>query len=260
MKHQRLKLSAVLLLGLGLTGLQAQTLYVKESSGTQTAYTLSNIQKMSFSSGNLTVAKTDNSSGVYALSGLKHMNFTSTTTDIIAPTAPTNLVATSQTTSSISLSWDASTDNIGVTYYLIYKEGDKIDSVATSSYTVTGLLENTSYSFTVKARDDANNISDPSNALSAITSTTTDINDLKIATSNILNTYPNPVKDILKVDLNGLGDGTISILTLEGKLLQAQKTDGSNTVTLNLSQLVKGIYLCRYVSTTEIKTVKIIKQ
>lgn len=55
MRHKRLKLSAVLLLGLGLTGLQAQTMYVKESSGTQTAYTLSNIQKMSFSSGNLTV-------------------------------------------------------------------------------------------------------------------------------------------------------------------------------------------------------------
>src|SRR5690554_5092155 len=60
MRHKRLKLSAVLLLGLGLTGLQAQTMYVKESSGTQTAYALSNIQKMSFSSGNLTVTKTDN--------------------------------------------------------------------------------------------------------------------------------------------------------------------------------------------------------
>ena len=82
MKHKRLKLSAVLLLGLGLTGLQAQTMYVKESSGTQTAYTLSNIQKMSFSSGYLTVTKTDNSSGVFALSDLRYLNFSDITTDL----------------------------------------------------------------------------------------------------------------------------------------------------------------------------------
>ena len=82
MRHKRLKLSAVLLLGLGLTGLQAQTMYVKESSGTQTAYTFSTIQKMSFSSGNLTVTKTDNSSGVYALSDLRYLNFSNITTDL----------------------------------------------------------------------------------------------------------------------------------------------------------------------------------
>lgn len=42
MTHKKLKFSAVLLLGLGLTGLQAQTMYVKESSGTQTAYAVNN--------------------------------------------------------------------------------------------------------------------------------------------------------------------------------------------------------------------------
>ena len=82
MKHKRLKLSALLFLGLGLTGLQAQTMYVKESSGTQTAYTLSNIQKMSFSSENLTVTQTDNSSGVYALSDLRYLNFSDASTDL----------------------------------------------------------------------------------------------------------------------------------------------------------------------------------
>ena len=82
MRHNMLKISAVILLGLGLTGLQAQTMYVNESSGTQTAYTLSNIQKMSFSSGNLTVTKTDNSSGVYALINLRYLNFSDVSTDL----------------------------------------------------------------------------------------------------------------------------------------------------------------------------------
>jgi len=42
MKCRKLKLITLLLLGVGLTGLQAQTMYVKENSGTQTAYTLNN--------------------------------------------------------------------------------------------------------------------------------------------------------------------------------------------------------------------------
>ncbi len=82
MRYKKLKLSVSLLLGLGLTGLQAQTMYVKEISGTQTAYTLSNIQKMSFSSGNLTVTKADNSSEVYTLSDLRYLNFSDIPTDL----------------------------------------------------------------------------------------------------------------------------------------------------------------------------------
>lgn len=168
MRYKRLILSAVLLLGLGLTGLQAQTMYVKESSGTQTAYTLRSVQKMTFSSGNVTVQKKDNSTAVYALSDLRYLNFQ----DLI-----------------------------------------------------TGLEQ-----------------------------------PVQQGAFNLI-IYPNPVADVLNIDLTGVTTGgTISILTLEGKVLQEQKNDGVNTITLNLSQLPQGIYLCRYASTTEIKIVKIIKQ
>ena len=88
----------------------------------------------------------------------------------------------------------------------------------------------------------------------------TSVNDLRATTSNILNTYPSPVEDILNVDLTGLDAGSISILTIEGKLLQEHKTEGKSTITLNLNQLSQGLYLCRYVNENEIKTVKIIKQ
>jgi len=261
MRRKRLKLSVVLLLGFGITGLQAQTMYFKESSGTQTAYTLSSVQKITFSTENVTVQKTDNSIRMYALSDLKRLYFTDNPVDVIAPTAPTNLTTIEQTTTTISLSWNASTDNVGVTYYLIYKDGVKIDSVSTVSYTATGLSESTNYLFTVIARDAANNVSAASNVLSATTSTTTSINDLKITTSTILNTYPNPVTELLTIDLTGAATGgTISILTLEGKVLKTQKTDGENMITLDLEQLPKGIYLCRYETATEIKKVKIIKQ
>lgn len=169
MKHKRIKLSAVLLLGLGLTSLQAQTMYVKEKVGTQTAYTLSSVRKMTFTGGDVTVQKTDNSTGVYALSGLRYLNFTNLTTSITE--LPVQLVS-----------------------------GDLI-------------------------------------------------------------AYPNPITDVLNIDLRGVeGEGTISIISFDGKVLQTQQTSGASTVTLNLSQLPKGIYLCRFANTTEIKTVKIIKQ
>ncbi len=82
MKVKSLGVAALLTFTFSLSTVSAQTMYVKESSGTQTAYTLSNIQKMSFSSGNLTVTKTDNSSGVYALSDLRYLNFSDVPTDL----------------------------------------------------------------------------------------------------------------------------------------------------------------------------------
>jgi len=85
MEHKLFKLSTIILFSIGLSGLNAQTMYVKESNGTQTAYALNDIQKMSFSSGNLTVTKTDKSSGVYALSNLKYLNFSDITISLDKP-------------------------------------------------------------------------------------------------------------------------------------------------------------------------------
>ena len=90
MRNKRLKLSTLLMLGLGLTGLQAQTMYVREGNGAQTDYALSSIRTMTFSGGNVTIQKTDNSKGTYALSGLRYLNFTDLTTSITEP--PMNLV------------------------------------------------------------------------------------------------------------------------------------------------------------------------
>ncbi|RUT36321.1 alpha-amylase [Paenibacillus zeisoli] len=83
--------------------------------------------------------------------------------DTIAPTVPTNVKGTA-TTTSIALEWTASTDNVGVTGYDIYSGSVVAGSVAgtTTSFNVTGLSPNTDYSFTVKARDAANNVSDES--------------------------------------------------------------------------------------------------
>lgn len=85
MKHKRLLLNAILLMGIGLCGLEAQsTLYVKEKAGTQTPNTLSSIKKLSFPSGNLAISKKDGSTSTFALNSIRYLSFTTTSTDVQA--------------------------------------------------------------------------------------------------------------------------------------------------------------------------------
>ena len=75
--------------------------------------------------------------------------------DTTAPSGPTNLVASNTTTDSTDLTWDASTDDIGVTGYNIKEGTIVIGTTSTTNFNVTGLLPSTSYSFTVVAFDEA---------------------------------------------------------------------------------------------------------
>jgi hypothetical protein len=89
--------------------------------------------------------------------------------DTQAPTTPSGLKATSTAKNSVTLSWNASTDNAGVTGYDIFRNGVWTGSSSTTSYTATGLSANTSYSFTVKAKDAAGNVSPASSVLNVKT-------------------------------------------------------------------------------------------
>ncbi|MFE2544518.1 carbohydrate binding domain-containing protein [Actinacidiphila glaucinigra] len=90
--------------------------------------------------------------------------------DTQAPTAPSGLTSTGKTSSSVSLSWNAATDNTGVTSYDVYRGSTLATTVTGTSATVTGLAASTAYTFTVKARDAAGNTSAASNAVSVTTS------------------------------------------------------------------------------------------
>ncbi|TLS51877.1 PKD domain-containing protein [Paenibacillus antri] len=95
--------------------------------------------------------------------------------DATAPTAPTNLSSPSKTTTSVSLTWTASTDNVAVVGYDIYRNGVLCGSSTTTSYTCGNLTPNTAYSFTVKARDAVPNVSAASSALSVTTLASTNV-------------------------------------------------------------------------------------
>jgi chitodextrinase len=89
--------------------------------------------------------------------------------DTQAPTAPANLTAASVTQTSLTLNWSASTDNVGVTSYDVYQGTSKIGSVTGTTTNVTGLTAGTVYTFSVKAKDAAGNVSASSNTVNVTT-------------------------------------------------------------------------------------------
>ena len=90
-------------------------------------------------------------------------------TDTQAPTAPTSLASTAKTSTSISLSWNASTDNVAVTGYDVYANSVLKTTVSGLTATITGLTASTSYSIYVKAKDGAGNSSASSSTIAVTT-------------------------------------------------------------------------------------------
>ena len=87
------------------------------------------------------------------------------------PTRPVKLRGTADGSRAANLSWGGSTDDVGVTAYDIYQEDSRIHSVPGNRTTahVTGLRPGTVYTFTVRARDAADNSSPDSNAVDLTT-------------------------------------------------------------------------------------------
>jgi len=85
--------------------------------------------------------------------------------DTSSPSIPANLLCSKATSSSISLSWDASTDNIGVASYTIYRNNELLAQVSTINYSDNEVLPETTYEYYVIANDQAGNKSAQSDFL-----------------------------------------------------------------------------------------------
>ena len=98
-------------------------------------------------------------------------NVQATALDLEAPTNPKNLKVNDVSSDSVSLSWEAATDNVGVMGYLVYRDNQLIQTVtdADLAYTDNGLTEDTTYTYEVRAVDQAGNVSAASNAVTART-------------------------------------------------------------------------------------------
>ena len=93
--------------------------------------------------------------------------------DTTAPSVPTGLASPGKTSSSVTLSWNASTDNAGgsgVAGYDVYRNGGLVGSSTSTGYTDSGLAASTAYAYRVRARDNAGNPSAQGTQVSVTTS------------------------------------------------------------------------------------------
>ncbi len=143
---------------------------------TPTATTLSDTGLTDTTSYSYRVRATDAAGNLSAYSSIASAT-TQPPPDTIAPTIPTGLTATVTSSTQINLSWATSTDNVGVTGYLIERcqysacsNFAQINSSAITNYNDAGLMALTNYTYRIRAIDAANNISAYSNNVNATTS------------------------------------------------------------------------------------------
>ncbi|MES2971554.1 MAG: fibronectin type III domain-containing protein [Patescibacteria group bacterium] len=192
------------------TGLRRQTVTVTDGSGSR------NVILSSFNNGvwinapvtvsaggsiTISVANTSTTTNMNAvLAGLFLGEGTTTTpppADTTPPAAPTNpRTTTTPTYNKVDLAWDVSTDNVGVTKYQVLRNNTAIGNPTGTTFSdtpTTGLAAGTTYSYTVKAYDAANNASAASNALNVPVPASPDTTppappyDLKTATTPTYN-------------------------------------------------------------------------
>jgi len=153
--------------------------FVNNSNGFVAKINFKAVSSANPSSDNITfnfVAGDANRSNVFLagnplLSGVYNGRYTVSggSSDSQAPSVPTNLSASAVSSSQINLSWTASTDNVGVTGYRIFRNGVQAGTSATNSYNDSGLSPSTTYNYNVSAYDAAGNESGQSSQASATT-------------------------------------------------------------------------------------------
>jgi chitodextrinase len=107
--------------------------------------------------------------------------------DMTAPSAPFALTASLINSSQVNLTWQSSTDNVGVTGYTVYRNGITLTTTTTTAYSDVNLSPSTSYTYTVKARDSAGNVSAASNAATVTTPTPSDTTAPNVTISTPVN-------------------------------------------------------------------------
>ncbi len=189
--------------------------------------------------------------------------------DTESPTIPENLIATAISSSQINLSWTASTDNIEIAGYHVYRDRVLVGASNNTSYTDTGLTASTTYTYTVLAYDVAENKSDQSASASDITDTLVSITELPANQVNELNIYPNPLYTNTTISLNirESADYKINIYNIYGQnikqLYNGKLAVGLHEIIWNLDSdqgyhAGSGVYLCTMVSGNQHQSIKLI--
>ena len=148
--------------------------------------------------------------------------------DTTPPSIPTGLAATLASATQVNLSWNASTDNVGVTGYNVFRNGTKVGTSTSTSYQGTSVAAGTTYTYAVSAYDAAGNTSAQSSSVSITT----------------------PAAP--KVAISSPGNGTV----LKGNTqlnIAASASDGSSSIA-SISIMADGTTLKKCTNTTSCST------
>ena len=157
------------------------------------------------------------------------------TADTQAPTVPGSPAGTGKTSSTVSLSWTAATDNVGVAGYDVYSGASKVATATGTSTTVTGLAASTAYAFTVRARDAAGNTSGASNTVSVTTDASTGTGTgFKQAAPYLYNGWGNPPAATTVMNATGVKWFTMAFILSSGGCNPAW--DGQRALTGGVDQ------------------------
>ena len=156
-------------------GVTGYDVYLNSVLKTSTVGTTANITGLTASTAySVTVRAKDAAGNASAQSAALPVTTSAPVGDTTPPSAPLGLAASAITATGFTLNWTASTDNVGVTGYDVYRGATLAASVAGTTANITGLAASTNYSMTVKARDAAGNASAASTALAVTTSAAPD--------------------------------------------------------------------------------------
>lgn len=150
--------------------------------------------------------------------------------DITPPSVPTNLQSLNVGSNSATVAWTASTDDVAVAGYEVFRNGNLVATTAMSSYSDTGLSASTTYVYTVAAYDSSNNVS----ALSA---------PLSVTTTAAASTPPS----FVQVSNNQISSGTSASVTFNSSTKAGNTIVAyaiwSNTGTVALSDTRGNIFV-----------------
>ena len=153
----------------GVTGYGIYRAGVRAATEVQTSYTLAGL-----TCGTSVTVGIDASDAAGNRSSIASLIATTgACSDTQPPSTPASLALTSRTQTSISIVWAASTDNVGVTGYGVYRNGTRIGTTQLTTSTFTGLTCGTSYTLGVDAADAAGNRSPQATVLMSTTACST---------------------------------------------------------------------------------------
>lgn len=149
-------------------GVTAYDIYVNGKLHTNSTSTSKVLTGLTLGTSYIINIKARDASGNTSISS-KALEVTTSTTDPQAPTTPSNLTATFVSDLSVTVKWNKSTSIHGINWYDVYKDGAWYANTTDTTISITGLQVTTTYSITIKAKDNAGKSSASSNELQVTT-------------------------------------------------------------------------------------------